>query len=127
MIKIVLTNILCCSTLSTPDGLVLTPKTFSSFTAGILARKTDSDQADMKKLNYDMVSIVVCNLYPFSETVAKPDCIVPTAVENIDIGKPITQIILTILILRIIIEQDFYAPNAGVHNSQEKISDSNRV
>lgn len=54
--------------------------------AGILSRKTDNDQADMQRLNYDMVSIVVCNLYPFSETVAKPDCNVPAAVENIDIG-----------------------------------------
>uniref|UniRef100_A0A8D8X4E8 Bifunctional purine biosynthesis protein ATIC n=1 Tax=Cacopsylla melanoneura TaxID=428564 RepID=A0A8D8X4E8_9HEMI len=54
--------------------------------AGILSRKTDSDQADMKRLNYDMVSMVVCNLYPFSETVAKPDCNIPKAVENIDIG-----------------------------------------
>lgn len=54
--------------------------------AGILSRNTDSDQSDMKKMNYDMVSIVVCNLYPFSQTVAKPDCNIPTAVENIDIG-----------------------------------------
>lgn len=54
--------------------------------AGILSRKTDSDINDMKKLNYDMVSLVVCNLYPFSNTVAKEDCTVPKAVENIDIG-----------------------------------------
>lgn len=40
----------------------------------------------MKNMNYDLISIVVCNLYPFSKTVAKPDVTIPEAVENIDIG-----------------------------------------
>lgn len=30
--------------------------------------------------------VVVCNLYPFEETVAKEDCILSEAVEQIDIG-----------------------------------------
>ncbi|CAG4992019.1 unnamed protein product, partial [Parnassius apollo] len=54
--------------------------------AGILARLTESDQADMKRQNFDMISIVVCNLYPFVQTVSKPDVTVADAVENIDIG-----------------------------------------
>ncbi|XP_045534823.1 bifunctional purine biosynthesis protein ATIC [Papilio machaon] len=54
--------------------------------AGILSRLTDSDQADMKRQKFDMISVVVCNLYPFVETVAKPDVTVADAVENIDIG-----------------------------------------
>lgn len=33
-----------------------------------------------------MISIVVCNLYPFVKTVTKPDVTVADAVENIDIG-----------------------------------------
>ncbi|XP_060801750.1 bifunctional purine biosynthesis protein ATIC [Amyelois transitella] len=53
---------------------------------GILARLSDSDQADMKRQKFDMISVVVCNLYPFVETVSKPDVTVPDAVENIDIG-----------------------------------------
>lgn len=40
----------------------------------------------MKRQKFDMISVVVCNLYPFVETVAKPDVTVPDAVENIDIG-----------------------------------------
>ena len=32
------------------------------------------------------ISIVVCNLYPFTETIAKPDCTLADAVEEIDIG-----------------------------------------
>ncbi|XP_015520302.2 bifunctional purine biosynthesis protein ATIC [Neodiprion lecontei] len=54
--------------------------------AGILSRLSDSDQADLKKQNYEMISIVVCNLYPFMKTITKPDVIVDDAVENIDIG-----------------------------------------
>ena len=53
---------------------------------GILARLTPSDQADMQKQNFDYISVVVCNLYPFVNTVSKPDVTVADAVENIDIG-----------------------------------------
>uniref|UniRef100_A0A1B0C4G9 Bifunctional purine biosynthesis protein ATIC n=1 Tax=Glossina palpalis gambiensis TaxID=67801 RepID=A0A1B0C4G9_9MUSC len=53
---------------------------------GILARTTPSDVADMKKQNFDYISVVVCNLYPFVNTVSKPDVTVAAAVENIDIG-----------------------------------------
>lgn len=53
---------------------------------GILARTTDSDQVDMKRMGYDMIQVVVCNLYPFRETVAKPEVTIADAVENIDIG-----------------------------------------
>lgn len=54
--------------------------------AGILARLSDSDQEDMKRQKYEMISVVVCNLYPFVQTVSKPDVTVADAVENIDIG-----------------------------------------
>ncbi|XP_049843034.1 bifunctional purine biosynthesis protein ATIC isoform X1 [Schistocerca gregaria] len=53
---------------------------------GILARLTDSDQADLKKQGYNLIRVVVCNLYPFVKTVARSDVTVPDAVENIDIG-----------------------------------------
>lgn len=54
--------------------------------AGILARLTDSDQADLKRQKFDLISVVVCNLYPFVETVSKPEVTIADAVENIDIG-----------------------------------------
>ena len=54
---------------------------------GILSRLEESDQADMKAQGYRMISIVVCNLYPFSQTVARPDVTLPEAIEQIDIGK----------------------------------------
>jgi phosphoribosylaminoimidazolecarboxamide formyltransferase/IMP cyclohydrolase len=37
-------------------------------------------------MNYSMFRIVVCNLYPFVDTVAKPGITIADAVENIDIG-----------------------------------------
>ncbi|KAK0084414.1 hypothetical protein PV325_007080 [Microctonus aethiopoides] len=54
--------------------------------AGILARLTESDQADLKKQNYENIRVVVCNLYPFVKTINKPNIVVEDAVENIDIG-----------------------------------------
>ncbi|KAJ3664961.1 hypothetical protein Zmor_000489 [Zophobas morio] len=53
---------------------------------GILARVIPSDQADLAQQKIDMIRVVVCNLYPFVETVAKPNVTIADAVENIDIG-----------------------------------------
>ncbi|XP_053274862.1 bifunctional purine biosynthesis protein PURH [Pleuronectes platessa] len=53
---------------------------------GILARKNPADTADMEKLGYGLVRVVVCNLYPFVKTVSNPDVTVEDAVEQIDIG-----------------------------------------
>jgi len=54
---------------------------------GILGRRgTDDDvMAEHGILGIDMV---VVNLYPFAATVADPNCDLPTAIENIDIGGP---------------------------------------
>ncbi|MDX1525923.1 MAG: bifunctional phosphoribosylaminoimidazolecarboxamide formyltransferase/IMP cyclohydrolase [Pseudidiomarina maritima] len=54
---------------------------------GILARR-DRDQAVMQEQGIAAIDMVVVNLYPFAETVAKPDCSHADAVENIDIGGP---------------------------------------
>ncbi|CDS05892.1 Putative Bifunctional purine biosynthesisFT protein ade10 [Lichtheimia ramosa] len=53
---------------------------------GILARNIESDDKDLAEQHIDKIDIVVCNLYPFKETVAKPDVTIPQAVEEIDIG-----------------------------------------
>ncbi|TKB53676.1 bifunctional phosphoribosylaminoimidazolecarboxamide formyltransferase/IMP cyclohydrolase [Ferrimonas aestuarii] len=54
---------------------------------GILGRR-DRDQAIMAEHGIDAIDMVVVNLYPFAATVAKPDCTLEDAVENIDIGGP---------------------------------------
>ncbi|MFA4967570.1 MAG: bifunctional phosphoribosylaminoimidazolecarboxamide formyltransferase/IMP cyclohydrolase [Candidatus Margulisiibacteriota bacterium] len=56
---------------------------------GILANRSLADHiADMKKFKIRPIDIVVCNLYPFEATIAKPKCKLEDAVEQIDIGGP---------------------------------------
>ncbi|KAF7790232.1 hypothetical protein EIP86_001184 [Pleurotus ostreatoroseus] len=53
---------------------------------GILARSIPSDEQDLKAQSISPISIVVCNLYPFTETISKPGCTLADAVEEVDIG-----------------------------------------
>ena len=56
---------------------------------GILAKRGDaSHQADLEQQDIPAIDLVVVNLYPFRETVAKPDVTWDQAIENIDIGGP---------------------------------------
>ncbi|MAL95299.1 MAG: bifunctional phosphoribosylaminoimidazolecarboxamide formyltransferase/inosine monophosphate cyclohydrolase [Haliea sp.] len=54
---------------------------------GILARR-GQDDAVMAEHDIRGIDMVVVNLYPFEATVAKPDCSLEDAIENIDIGGP---------------------------------------
>ncbi|GAP12948.1 IMP cyclohydrolase [Longilinea arvoryzae] len=54
--------------------------------AGLLARATDADAADLKANGWDYIDLVAVNLYPFEATIAKPDVTLADAIENIDIG-----------------------------------------
>ena len=54
---------------------------------GILGRRGTDDEV-MSEHNIGPIDLVVVNLYPFEQTVANPDCDLPTAIENIDIGGP---------------------------------------
>ncbi|MDQ0091470.1 phosphoribosylaminoimidazolecarboxamide formyltransferase/IMP cyclohydrolase [Paenibacillus anaericanus] len=57
--------------------------------SGLLAvRDSAEHQAQMKELGLDYIDLVVVNLYPFQETIAKPDVAYEDAIENIDIGGP---------------------------------------
>ncbi len=63
----------------------LHPKIF----AGILARRDQpEDLSAMQQHGIESFELVVVNLYPFAETVAKPETTLPEAVEQIDIGGP---------------------------------------
>jgi phosphoribosylaminoimidazolecarboxamide formyltransferase/IMP cyclohydrolase len=53
---------------------------------GLLARSTGEDLAELKKLGWDYIDLVACNLYPFQQTIAKPNVPWEEAIENIDIG-----------------------------------------
>jgi phosphoribosylaminoimidazolecarboxamide formyltransferase/IMP cyclohydrolase len=54
---------------------------------GILARRGQDDSI-MAEHGIAAIDMVVVNLYPFEATVAKPDCSLEDAIENIDIGGP---------------------------------------
>ncbi|MCP5188396.1 MAG: bifunctional phosphoribosylaminoimidazolecarboxamide formyltransferase/IMP cyclohydrolase [Pseudomonadales bacterium] len=54
---------------------------------GILARR-GQDNAVMAEHGIQPIDMVVVNLYPFEATVARPDCTLEEAIENIDIGGP---------------------------------------
>ena len=56
------------------------------FRLGILARSIPSDEEDLKSQGILPISVVVCNLYPFSSTISQPNCTLANAVEEIDIG-----------------------------------------
>ncbi len=56
---------------------------------GLLARR--DDPAHMNTLQAHEIApidLLVVNLYPFRETIAKPDCSLADAIENVDIGGP---------------------------------------
>ena len=54
---------------------------------GILGRR-GIDDAVMAANGIQAIDMVVVNLYPFEQAIAKPDCDFDTAIENIDIGGP---------------------------------------
>ena len=69
------------------DGRVKT--LHPSIHGGILAkRNSEEHMATISRHNILQIDMVVCNLYPFAETIAKPDVTLDLAIENIDIGGP---------------------------------------
>ena len=56
---------------------------------GILARRdVPSHVSALNAAGIETIDLVVVNLYPFSETIARPGCTLEEAIENIDIGGP---------------------------------------
>ncbi len=56
---------------------------------GILARRNmASDLQQLKEQEIEFIDLVVVNLYPFAQTIARKDVTLTEAVENIDIGGP---------------------------------------
>lgn len=55
---------------------------------GILAMRSEEHMNQLKELNITPIDLVVVNLYPFRQTIAKPGVTLADAIENIDIGGP---------------------------------------
>src|SRR5581483_3974025 len=69
------------------DGRVKTLHT--KVHGGLLYLRGNEDhEAQAKKHGIEAIDMVVVNLYPFEQTVAKPDVTLDEAIENIDIGGP---------------------------------------
>src|ERR671924_2345023 len=57
--------------------------------AGLLAKRDKPEHMQtLAEHNLPEIDLVVCNLYPFEQTVAKPGVTEAEAIENIDIGGP---------------------------------------
>ncbi len=55
---------------------------------GLLGRPTPEHQREMAEHGIGNIDLVVVTLYPFRETVARPNVALADAIENIDIGGP---------------------------------------
>ena len=73
-----------------PESFDQRMKTISfQIESGILFDRTNSTHIkEARKLNIKPIDIVVCNLYPFEQTVQNPKITIDRAIESIDVGGP---------------------------------------
>lgn len=56
---------------------------------GLLYKRGNAEhEAQARECGFEPIDLVVVNLYPFEETIAKPNVTLADAIENIDIGGP---------------------------------------
>ena len=67
------------------DGRV---KTINPLVEGAILGLRDKHNTDAEENNIKWIDLVICNLYPFSDTIKRKDCDNALALENIDIGGP---------------------------------------
>ena len=67
------------------DGRV---KTINPMIEGGILGLRDQHKDESIKHNIKWIDLVICNLYPFQETISKKECDLAMALENIDIGGP---------------------------------------
>jgi phosphoribosylaminoimidazolecarboxamide formyltransferase/IMP cyclohydrolase len=67
------------------DGRV---KTINPLVEGGILGLRDAHSADAEANQIQWIDLVVCNLYPFSDTISREDCDLALALENVDIGGP---------------------------------------
>ena len=67
------------------DGRV---KTINPMVEGGILGLRDKHADDAERNNIKWIDLVVCNLYPFTDTISREDCTLALALENVDIGGP---------------------------------------
>ena len=95
---------------------------------GILGRR-GIDDGVMKDNDIAPIDLVVVNLYPFEATVAKEDCSLEDAIENIDIGGPamVRATAKNHAFVSIIVDPDDYQRVLEeLHNNEGIVSDATR-
>ncbi len=95
---------------------------------GILGRR-GIDDGVMKDNDIAPIDLVVVNLYPFEATVAKEDCSLEDAIENIDIGGPamIRATAKNHAYVSIIVDpEDYQRVLEELHNNEGVVSDATR-
>ena len=63
-------------------------KTINPLVEGGILGKRDKHSADALANQIQWIDLVVCNLYPFSDTISQENCDLALALENVDIGGP---------------------------------------
>jgi len=71
-----------------PEMMAGRIKTLHPMIHGGLLGRRGIDEAIMAQHDISPIDLVVVNLYPFEETIARDDCTLEMAIENIDIGGP---------------------------------------
>ncbi|MEK6747698.1 MAG: bifunctional phosphoribosylaminoimidazolecarboxamide formyltransferase/IMP cyclohydrolase [Pseudomonadota bacterium] len=94
---------------------------------GILARR-GTDDAVMAQHGITPIDLVVVNLYPFAQTVARPDCDLAMAIENIDIGGPtmVRAAAKNHAAVTVVVDPADYAVVVTEITAQKQVSDATR-
>lgn len=97
---------------------------------GILAlRDVPSHVEAMKEHEIGAIDLVVVNLYPFRETIAKPDVTLAEAIENIDIGGPamIRAAAKNFKFVTVVVNPERYTELAKQLKAEGEVSDALRM
>lgn len=96
---------------------------------GILARDLPEDAADLAAQAIAPFDLVVCNLYPFAATIARPDTTLAEAVEQIDIGGValLRAAAKNFARVAVLCEPDDYAPALAALRSDGQLAPANRL
>jgi len=94
---------------------------------GILARR-GTDDAVLRIHQIAPIDLVVVNLYPFSETIAKPGCEFSRAIEQIDIGGPamLRAAAKNHAWVTVVVDSEDYTKVIGQMQSHGRVDDSTR-
>ncbi len=71
-----------------PEVMAGRVKTLHPRVHGALLAREGTDNEDLKRIGAEFIDLVVVNLYPFEDTLHRPDASYEELVENIDIGGP---------------------------------------